>query len=64
MNQISHDSEAEAFTLTVIPNSNPKTVVQFLSDDIKIYINDWFETTLSIRVFRDIETNTNSSITM
>eukprot|EP00347_Sterkiella_histriomuscorum_P021608 403333387 len=62
MNQYSQDSESEAFTLTVIPNNNPKENVQFISDDIELYVNEWFETTLQIRLFIDIETNRNATI--
>ena len=38
--------------------------MQFLSDDIEIYINEWFESTLSIRLFKDVETNRNATLSI
>lgn len=35
-----------------------------MSDDITVYKNEWFESTLSIRLFIDIETNRNATMTI
>ncbi|CDW71340.1 ig family protein [Stylonychia lemnae] len=64
MNQVSHDSKAFAFNLKVVPNYNPKTVVRHFSDDLTIYINDWFNISLDIQLFRDVEINRNATMSM
>ena len=62
MNQISQDSISTEFKLTVLPNSNPKAEAEFISQDQETYVNQWFSHTLSIQLFKDIETNRNLSI--
>jgi len=62
MNEISHDSKSTVFTLRVIPNYNPKTIVRYMSDDMTVYINDWFNISLDLRLFKDFEINRNGTM--
>lgn len=57
MNPYTHDSLSFMFTMRVIPNKRPKATQASFPQDFNVTLNEWFEHTLPITLFRDSENN-------
>ena len=64
MNEFSHDSITYEFTLIVLPNSNPKPIVLSAPPDFIIPVSQFFNYTLSLSTFLDIEHNYHPALYM